>query len=218
MSNKNKKGKSNSNLQETKKVTPESILEQIVKAKPESIFDVIDKEFFLKYDKYDYTLSGNCFEWYWSLAKVLKPKTFLEIGVRFGFSFLPTIQGSTEMEYALGIDLETYGNNTIANENIGKYYSGKAKWEIQHGDSQELKELPQFFDLISIDGCHDYDCKIHDLRLCIGKCDYVILDDYDYHNDVRRSTDFFLETYAEHIEWNLYIPTFRGSQLIKFKK
>ena len=193
------------------------MLEQLIAAKPDSIFDVLDREYLEKYDKYDYVYSKNCFEWYWALGKVVNPKSFLEIGVRFGFSFLPTIEASTNLEYALGWDLETYGNNTIANENIGKYYTGKAKWEILHKDSQLETKLPQFFELISIDGCHDYDCKVHDLKLCIGMCDYVILDDYDYHNDVRRSTDFFIKEYAEHLEWNLYIPTFRGSQLIKFK-
>jgi hypothetical protein len=194
------------------------MLEKLLEHKPKSIFDVIDRDFYEKYDKYDYVYSENCFEWYWALGSYLQPKYFLEIGVRFGFSFLPTIQASTNLGYALGWDLETYGNNTIANENIGKYYKGDAKWEIKHVDSQLETKLPQFFDLISIDGCHDYDCKVHDLKLCIGMCNYVILDDYDYHSDVRRSTDFFIKEYAENIEWNEYIPTFRGSQLIKFKK
>jgi hypothetical protein len=194
------------------------MIDELLKHKPNSIFDVIDKEFFLKYDNYDYTLSGNCFEWYWALGKVIQPKSFLEIGVRFGFSFLPTIQASTQLEYALGWDLETYGNNNIETTNhIQKYYNGSAKWEIKHIDSQIQTELPQFFDLISIDGCHDYDCKVNDLKLCIGKCNYVILDDYDYHTDVRNSTDFFLHRYSEYIEWDEYIPTFRGSKLIKFK-
>lgn len=193
------------------------IIREITEAKPSSIHDVIPSEFFTKYDSYDYVWSGNCFEWYWALGKVLKPESFMEIGVRFGFSFLPTIQSSPDMKYALGWDLETYGNNQIANENIGQYYKGDAKWEIQHVDSQIMTELPQFFDLISIDGCHDFDCKIHDLKLCIGKCHYVILDDYDYHQDVRNSTDAFLRDYAEYIEWHEYIPTFRGSQLIKYK-
>jgi len=193
------------------------IIQEIYDAKPDSIHDVIPSEFFTKYDSYDYVWSKNCFEWYWALGKVLKPKSFLEIGVRFGFSFLPTIQSSPDLEYALGWDLETYGDNRIANDNIGKYYTGSCKWEIEHVDSQIQTELPQFFDLVSIDGCHDYDCKIHDLKLCIGRCNYVILDDYDYHNDVRMSIDFFLKKYTEHIEWSEYIPTFRGSQLIKFK-
>jgi len=193
------------------------ILEAVYANKPASIHDVVPSEFFTKYDSYDYVWSGNCFEWYYALGKALQPKTFLEIGVRFGFSFLPTLLGSESLTYALGWDLETYGNNTVANENIAKYYPGSAKWEIQHLDSQQETKLPQFFDLVSIDGCHDYDCKVHDLKMCIGSCHYVILDDYDYHRDVRGATNFFLGEYSEAIEWSAYIPTFRGSQLIKFK-
>lgn len=193
------------------------MINEILNNKPKSIHDVIPSEFFTKYDSYDYVWSGNCFEWYWALGKTLKPKTFMEIGVRFGFSFLPTIQASTEMEYALGWDLETYGNNTIANNNISQYYTGNAEWEIFNKDSQLEKSLPQFFDLISIDGCHDYECKIHDLKLCIGMCNYVILDDYDYIPQVRDSTNKFLLDYKDFIDWYLYLPTFRGSLLIKYK-
>ena len=195
----------------------ENVIESIHSSKPDSIHDVIPSEFFTKYDSYDYVWSGNCFEWYWALGKALKPKTFLEIGVRYGFSFLPTIQSSEDMVYALGWDLETYGNNKIAVENIGKYYTGNCKYEISHVDSQLQKKLPNKFDLISIDGCHDFDCKVHDLRLCIGMCDYVILDDYDYHRDVRESTDHFLKEYSHHIDWSHYLPTFRGSMLIKYR-
>jgi len=194
------------------------MIEQLFKEKPDSIHDVIPSEFFTKYDSYDYVWSKNCFEWYWALGKVIKPKTFMEIGVRFGFSFLPTIQASSELEYALGWDLETYGDNNIANENIAKYYTGNAKWEIRHVDSQEKSELPQFFDLVSIDGCHDYNCKIHDLEMAMVNSRYVILDDYDYHTDVRNSVSQFMRDNSSKIEWALYIPTFRGSQLIKFKK
>ena len=194
------------------------MIEEIIKFKPKSIHDLIPSEFFTKYDNWDYVHSKNCFEWYYAISKAIQPKTFMEIGVRFGFSFLPTLLGSDSLEYALGWDLETYGNNNIETTNhIQKYYNGSAKWEIKSIDSQIQTELPQFFDLISIDGCHDYDCKVRDLKLCIGKCNYVILDDYDYHSDVRNSTDFFLGTHSEYIEWDEYIPTFRGSMLIKFK-
>lgn len=193
------------------------MIDQLFSNKPDSIHNVIPSEFFTRYDSFDYVWSGNCFEWYYAVAKTLQPKTFLEIGVRFGFSFLPTLIGSDNLKYALGWDLETYGNNEIARNNIGSYYKGNCKWEIERIDSQEQTKLPQFFDLVSIDGCHDYNCKVHDLKLCINSCSYVILDDYDYHRDVRESTDFFLKEYSEYVEWNLYIPTFRGSQLIKFK-
>lgn len=194
------------------------MLDQILENKPKSIHDIIPSEFFTKYDSYDYVWSGNCFEWYYAIAKAIQPKTFMEIGVRFGFSFLPTLMGSEKLEYALGWDLETYGNNDIARENIGKYYSGNCKWEIQHVDSQEMKELPQFFDLVSIDGCHDYNCKIHDLEMTMRNSRYVILDDYDYHTDVRNSVNQFMRNNVDRIEWSIYFPTFRGSQLIKFKE
>lgn len=193
------------------------IINNIIANKPKSIHDIIPSAFFTKYDSYDYVWSGNCFEWYYAIGKVIQPKTFLEIGVRFGFSFLPTLLGSEDITYALGWDLETYGNNQIANENLNTYYHGKCKWEILHIDSQLQTSLPMFFDLVSIDGCHDYFCKIHDLELAMKQSKYVILDDYDYHHDVRKATDFFLNKYADNIEWNQYLQTFRGSQLIKFK-
>lgn len=194
------------------------MIEELFKNKPDSIHDIIPTEFFTRYDNYDYVWSKNCFEWYYAISKTIKPKTFMEIGVRFGFSFLPTLIGTDTLEYALGWDLETYGNNEIAKNNIGKYYTGDCKWEILHVDSQEKKELPQFFDLISIDGCHDYDCKIHDLKMAMYKSRYVIIDDYDYHSNVRRAVNDFMRDYSTKIEWALYIPTFRGSQLIKFKE
>jgi len=193
------------------------MIEELFRNKPESIHDVIPSEFFTKYDNYDYVWSKNCFEWYYAISKTIRPKTFMEIGVRFGFSFLPTLVGCDTLEYALGWDLETYGNNTIAIENIGKYYNGNCKWEIQHVDSQQKNELPQFFDLVSIDGCHDYECKIHDLKMAMNNSRYVIIDDYDYHTAVRNSVSQFMRDYSKYIEWALYIPTFRGSQLIKFK-
>jgi hypothetical protein len=194
------------------------MIEQIFAAKPNSIHDIIPSEFFTRYDSYDYVWSGNCFEWYYAISKVIQPKSFMEIGVRFGFSFLPTLLGANNLEYALGWDLETYGNNQIATDNIGKFYSGTCNWSIDHVDSQQMTELPQFFDLVSIDGCHDYHCKIHDLNLAKVNSRYVILDDYDYHTDVRNSVSQFMRDNVNSIEWALYIPTFRGSQLIKFKE
>jgi hypothetical protein len=194
------------------------MIEELFQNKPQSIHDIIPSEFFTKYDSYDYVWSGNCFEWYYAISKTIKPKSFLEIGVRFGFSFLPTLLGSPDMEYALGWDLETYGNDNLETTNhIEKYYNGSAKWSIDSVDSQTATELPHFYDLISIDGCHDYGCKIHDLNLCLGKCNYIILDDYDYHTDVRNSVNDWMRHNINSIEWGLYIPTFRGSILIKLR-
>lgn len=193
------------------------ILQQIKSVKPENIHDIIPSEFFTKFESYDYIWCKNYYEWNYAIAKVIQPKTYLEIGVRFGFSFLPTLLGSESLEYALGWDLETYGNNTAATQNIKEFYKGDCEWSIEHLDSQQQKRLPHFFDLVNIDGCHDYDCKIHDLKLAMENSLYVYLDDYDYHSEVRRAVDDFLKDYKDRIEFNIYIPTFRGSQLIKFK-
>jgi hypothetical protein len=192
-------------------------LEEIIKHKPDSIHDVIPTDFFSKYDVNDYVFCKNYYEWNYAIAKYIQPKTFLEIGVRFGFSFLPSLVGSDRLEYALGWDLETYGDNKIANENIAKYYNGSCKWEIQKVDSQKVDVLPQKFDFINIDGCHDYDCKKHDLNLAMVNCRYALLDDYDYHSYVKESIDDFIKENEDKIESSIYIPTFRGSKLIKFK-
>lgn len=208
------------------------MIEEIFKNKPDSIYDIIAKDSYYKWDNSDYMDlgHGNCFEWYYAIAKTIKPKTFLEIGVRYGFSFMPTLLGGGEtLEYALGWDLETYDykSNRVADNNIKDNYNGNCHWEIKHVDSQLENNLPQFFDLVSIDGCHDYDCKIHDLELALTNSRYVIIDDYDYHTDVRNAVDKFLRDHSywvngrfnpnSKIEWSLYIPSFRGSQLIKFK-
>jgi hypothetical protein len=48
-------------------------------------------------------------------------------------------------------------------------------------------------------------------------CKYALLDDYDYHFYVKQAIDDFMTENIDRIESSLYIPTFRGSMLIKFK-
>lgn len=192
------------------------MIQDFLKNKPSSIHDVIPSEFFTKYDSYDYVWSGNCFEWYYAIAKTLNPKSFLEIGVRFGFSFLPLMIGGNQLKYCLGYDNEEYGNNQIAKENITKYYSGDARFEILKVNSHDIKKLPQFFDIVSIDGDHSYNGKILDLELTLDSSTYVIIDDYDYHSDVKKATDYFVETYKSKIETTEYLQSFRGTLIIKY--
>jgi hypothetical protein len=200
------------------------MIDQIIANKPKSIFEHIPEEYFFKYDVQPYVSSGNYYEWMYAISKTIQPTSFLEIGVRFGFSFLPVLLGSHKLKYAHGWDLETYGNVAFSREQLKEYYHGDCIWDIAHADSQQIKELPHFYDLINIDGCHDYDCKMHDLRLTVGKCKYVIIDDYDYLSEVKRAIIDFIDEVGESwgktskIEWATYIPTFRGSMLIKYKE
>ena len=52
-------------------------IQTLLDAKPNSIHDIIPSEFFTKYDSYEYVWNGNCFEWYYAIAKIIKPKTFM---------------------------------------------------------------------------------------------------------------------------------------------
>ena len=199
------------------------MIDSIIANKPNSIFDVVPRELFVADFDTAYLDSGNYWEWNYAIAKTIQPKTYLEVGVRFSYSFIPTLLGSESLEYALGYDLETYGNISHAKDNIEKYYKGSCKCELQHVDSQQIAELPQFFDLINIDGEHTVIGKMHDLHLTIDHCKYVIVDDYDYLRDVRVAVDWFLKEYGGNgwgrqsiIEWATYIPTFRGSMMIKY--
>ncbi len=195
-----------------------SLCSEVLALCPASIHTLIPEIFFAKYDKNDYVYSGNCFEIYYGLSQLVKPSSFLEIGVRFGFSFLPLMMGSPHLEYAKGYDNEEYGNNAIATENIKTHYWGSAQFDIENVNTQTLEKLDRFYDLISIDGDHSYNGKLHDLALTIGHCTYVILDDYDYHSDVRRAVDAFVAEHRDKMEAAEYIPSFRGSFLIKYKK
>ena len=173
---------------------------------------------------YDYSVSGNCEEWLYAVAKATRPTSFLEIGVRFAFSFLPVLYGAQEtLKYAEGWDLETYGNLEVATRNIKEHYTGNTEWVLKHLDSQQISELPQFYDFVNIDGCHDYECKMHDLRLTVGHARYVLVDDFDYLTQVRKAILDFLAEVGQYgtkeslIEWAAYLPTFRGSFLFKYK-
>jgi hypothetical protein len=201
------------------------MIDQIIKNKPDSIFDILPEELFAMDLNTDYARSGNCWEWHYSLGKTIQPKSYLELGVRFGGSFIPTLIGAGDsLEKATGLDLETYGNNSVSEENIRKYYKGNCEWDIQHCDTQLLKELPQYYDLIMIDACHDYSAKIHDLNLTIGHAKYVWVDDASYLVDVKRAIHDWIDQNGEDgwgrgsiIEWAAYMPCFRGAYLIKYK-
>lgn len=199
------------------------MLDKILACKPDSIFDIVPRQMFATDEATNYLASGNCFEWSYAVAKAIQPTSYLEIGVRYAYSFLPTLLGAPSLTRAVGMDLETYGDINVAKSNITTHYNGNCAWEILHVDSQQLQTLPEWYDLINIDGCHDYECKLHDLRLTLGKCQWVIIDDYDYLVDVRKAVNLFLQENGSdgwgkpsRIAWWSYLPTFRGSILIKY--
>jgi hypothetical protein len=200
------------------------MIDEIIKNKPNSIFDILPEELFQFDLNTDYGRSGECWEWNYAVARAIQPTSYAEIGVRFGYSLIPTLVAAPSLTYALGMDLEEYGSNNTTKDNLRKYYTGDCNVQLEHIDSQQITELPQYFTLINIDGCHTKECKMHDLRLAVGHCKYLLIDDYAYLVDVRSAIiDWLNEVSSDGwgkpslIEWATLLPTFRGSYLVKFR-
>jgi|TARA_Y100000361_G_scaffold80603_1_gene71265 hypothetical protein len=94
---------------------------------------------------------------------------------------------------------------------------GRPSISIDTTDSQEVERLNRFYDLIHIDGSHIGEHKLHDLNLTLGKCYVVVVDDYDFIDDVKTITNHFVETYSHLIRQTHYIDSHRGTLLIEYK-
>ena len=186
-----------------------------------SIFEKIDSGFFFERDipqHAEYIRSGNYYEWYYAFGAYYKPKTILEIGVRFGYSLLSMIVGSPSVEYVRGWDIDCYSadSHNVANSAIRSRIKDGIDFSVDVVNSQELTELPQFFDLIHIDGDHSYEGKVHDLELCIGKCRVMVVDDYWHHQPVQQAVNDFLMKHYGKIQTAHIVPTHRGAAVIEF--
>ena len=199
------------------------MIDKIIANKPDSIFDIIPEAMYAMDLNTNYARSGTCWEYNYAISKAIQPKSYLEIGCRYGGSLVPSMIASEELEYAEAWDIEQYGDNAISSANVRQYYTGHAKWEINKINSQEIQELPRWFDLIFIDGDHSYEGKMHDLRMTVGKCKYVFIDDASYLVDVKRAIYTFIDEIGADgwgrksiIDWATYIPCFRGGYIIKY--
>lgn len=201
-------------------LTTDSLRAALTKVKPELITTLIDQAFYEldnKRNKHEWTSDSNCYEWYVAVGRYFKPVKILEIGVRYGYSLMALAIGANA-KVLKGYDIEEYepGSNARAVEAISQRLKG-AKVSIELCNSQELTELPEQFDLISIDGDHSYAGTLHDLELTLGKCKVAVIDDYDFLGDVTRAVDHFLTTYKQAIQVALYIPSYRGTYVIVYR-
>ena len=80
-----------------------------------------------------------------------------------------------------------------------------------------LKYLDKNYDLIHIDGSHLYQDKLHDLQLTLGRCNVVVVDDYDFIPNIKLATDEFIRLNEEYILNTTHVKSFRGTMLIEYK-
>jgi len=153
-----------------------------------------------------------------AICKVLKPKTILEIGVRFGYSAITFLSAVPDAKY-LGIDNDTnsFGGSEGAIQwakKITKNYSA----EFIIANTQEMEILPtESFDLIHIDGQQDGDGTFHDLELALLSAKWILVDGYFWSKENMLSSTYFLEKYKQFIDYAIIIPSYAGDLLIKTK-
>lgn len=198
---------------------------RIESLKPKSIFDFVPPACFAAETggkDNDYITSGRYYEYYYAIARYIRPVSILEIGVRLGYSLIAMMEGAGEpLRSVVGCDIEAYvpNSNALAEEQIRKFYRGSAKVEFLKADTQRLSSLPgsESYDLIHVDGDHTYKGAMHDLELTIGRTKWVIVDDYEFLPGVRKAVDKFVSKKTAIIESATYLPSVRGTMLIHYR-
>ena len=129
------------------------------------------------------------------------------------------ISASNIIKKVTGIDNDEYslGSLEVAKNNIKKYINSNIELNFSLQDSHKIEKL-EYHDMIHIDGDHSYDGKLQDLKLTIGACKVVIIDDYLQFSEVNRSTNTFI-SYNKDIIENTYVLDnhIRGTMIIEYK-
>jgi len=159
--------------------------------------------------------SGNYYEWYFSYAQTLRPRTILEIGVLYGYSSIAMIMGHPEIERLYLFDNGTYGVPIAeAVAHIGRFFKGKIIPAPQDTQKAAALRLPEKIDLIHVDGDHSPRGLAHDLDLVLphlASKGLIVADDV---TNVPELRGICMDFAAAKGLVGQYIPTFRGHILL----
>jgi SAM-dependent methyltransferase len=154
----------------------------------------------------------------WAIAKVLKPQSILEIGVRYGYSALALLNGSPSARY-LGIDLDvTAFGGSVGAIDWARQACSEFQTEFLLADSTKMERFPGGrYDLIHVDGQQDGEGTMHDLLLACAQAKFVLVDGYFWSRANFYSASDFVYRYRDLIEFYEVIPGYAGELLIKMK-
>ncbi len=173
----------------------------------------------------DWFWSETYYPYYVSLAKLLKPRSILEIGSLQGFSLISMAEGCADIKSLTWIDNEMYlpSSNQMCYENVQYFFKNfrtsskipQTRFFTNSWDALSLKGKIKL-DLIHIDGEHTYEGKLRDLAVCsLLQPRYIILDDY-FNTMNHQAIDYW----AKHNRLNFFvIDTFnRGLAVFDFSQ
>jgi len=164
----------------------------------------------------------NYYEWYSLFASLVKPRSYLEIGVMYGWSAMAILAGWPHVERMVVIDSELYEipvEDAVA-QILSFRFSNEIKTPFKINafkcDTKKLLRLPvnERFDLIHIDGEHSTEAVKHDLELAlVGLADRgtIIVDDIRF-DGVKAGADIFLNKFPEMAV--RHVETHQGHYLI----
>lgn len=151
-----------------------------------------------------------------AIAKVLQPRSILEVGVRFGYSAVTFLKASPNASY-LGIDLDsnTFGGDVGA---LGwaRHITAGYSAEFIVADSQKMERFPGgVYDLIHVDGQQDGTGTFHDLRRAVAQARWILLDGYFWTQQNFFNANDFLLKHKDVIQYALTIPGYAGEFLLR---
>ena len=121
-------------------------------------------------------------------------------------------RANVEDFYNVEFDLKARGMTPAQREKLAKEMAFD---DIIYGHL--TKPIDKNYDLIHIDGSHIYEDKVHDLKLTLGRCNVVVIDDYDFIDDTKKAVDEFIDLNRKYILNVTHVKSFRGTMVIEYK-
>lgn len=158
----------------------------------------------------------------YAIAKMIRPKSILEIGVRFGYSaqsFLFAVP--TALYVGIDIDEPSWGSykgipREWAEKKLQARYPANdiCTWQANTQTSSSTEFFGEQFDLIHIDADHSYKGALHDMMQFWPSCKRImVVDDVVEISEVARAVRDFLKQTSSALSCGTTV-TVRGAALI----
>jgi hypothetical protein len=154
----------------------------------------------------------------YAIAKMVRPMSILEVGVRFGYSARSFLMAAPNASYiGLDIDEPSWGPyegvpRLWADTRLRSLYPRNDIW-TKKTNTQKDPQRPNYADLVHIDGDHSFEGTMHDLTTFFPLCSRVmVVDDYLEIASVRAAVDTFCHQQADAIR--MLVTSLRGSLLL----